>query len=97
MPKRKAGRRVAPNKPPPPSLPPDQLLNRRAAAELATKEFFPVSVRTIERWPLAWQRRNGRVYCRAEDLREFLKRRLEEAPWLQGGRSKRRSSEDGSH
>lgn len=76
---------MTPVPPPAAPSPPEQLLTRQQAAELAGKEFFAVSPRTIERWPLAWCRINGRAYCRADDLRQFLRARVAASLWLRGG------------
>jgi hypothetical protein len=42
-------------------------LDRRAAAAAITKYIFPVSHRTLERWPVATRRVNGRAVGATKD------------------------------
>ena len=41
---------------------------RAEAAALVTRYFFRVSPRTLERWPVAWRRLNGRAHADVIDL-----------------------------
>jgi len=43
---------------------------RRPLAEAISREFFPVSHRSLEVWPLQWQRVNGKAVT---DTREAFK------------------------
>jgi hypothetical protein len=58
---------------------------RRAAAQIVTRNFFPVSHRTLERWPLTWRRVNGRALVETADLLKEAQRRLDEATAIIGG------------
>ena len=41
---------------------------RDVAAALLSQYFFKISPRTLERWPLAWRRLNGKAHCETKDL-----------------------------
>lgn len=58
---------------------------RRMAAQIVTVNFFPVSHRTLERWPLKWKRVNGRALVETEELLVEAQRRVDEAPNVMGG------------
>lgn len=62
--------------------------DRRIGAALVTQHLFPVSPRTLERWPLAWRRVNGKAVCDTAELFAVAERMLAEAPAVRGGRSK---------
>jgi hypothetical protein len=57
-------------------------LTRAAAAAVVTQHFFPVSPRTLERWPLATRRVNGKALIEAKDLIALAQSKLENAPAL---------------
>ena len=59
-------------------------VGRRVAAEIVTDHFFPVSHRTLERWPLRWRRVNGRALVETADLLAEAQRRVDEAPQIMG-------------
>ena len=59
-------------------------VGRRVAAEIVTNNFFPVSHRTLERWPLKWRRVNGRALVATSDLLAEAQRRVDEAPEIRG-------------
>lgn len=59
-------------------------VGRKAAAEIVTDRFFPVSHRTLERWPLRWRRVNGRALVETADLLAEAQRRVDEAPQIMG-------------
>ena len=61
-------------------------LPRDIAAELISKHFFQVSPRSMERWPLAWRRLNGRAHCETADAFAVAKSMLDAAPPVMGGR-----------
>lgn len=58
---------------------------RRTAAQIVTGNFFPVSHRTLERWPLKWKRVNGRALVETAELLVEAQRRVDEAPNVMGG------------
>lgn len=60
--------------------------DRRTGAALLTRYLFPVSSRTLERWPLTWRRVNGKAVCETAELFEVAQRKLDEAPAVRGGR-----------
>jgi hypothetical protein len=60
-------------------------VGRRVAAEIVTNNFFPVSYRTLERWPLNWRRINGRAVANTDELLAEAQRRVDEAPVIRGG------------
>jgi hypothetical protein len=61
-------------------------LDKRGAAQLITKHFFPVSYRSLERWPLTWRQVNGRSITPTKDLLAEAQRRFDAAPVIRGGR-----------
>jgi hypothetical protein len=60
-------------------------VTRMKAAELLTRFFFETSPRTLERWPLAWRRLNGKAHCETAQLFEVAESKLAEAPPVMGG------------
>ena len=76
---------------PTPDTPPADLprrADRRTGAALVTRHLFPVSPRTLERWPLTWRRVNGKAVCDIAELFAVAERMLAEAPAIRGGRGK---------
>jgi hypothetical protein len=67
-------------------------VDRRNGAELVTQHFFPTSHRTLERWPLPWQRVNGRAVTRTSALFREAHTRLTAAPEIMGGRSRKNAA-----
>ncbi len=61
-------------------------LDRRLAAQVVSTHFFPVSPRTLERWPLTWRRINGRALADTEELLAEAQRRVDAAPAIRGGK-----------
>jgi hypothetical protein len=61
-------------------------VDRRTAAELVTRLYFPVSPRTIEAWPLTTRRVNGKATVETAELFAFAEAKLEAAPPIKGGR-----------
>jgi hypothetical protein len=68
-------------------------VDRRTAADLVTKYFFPVSYRTLEAWPLRTRRVNGRAISSTSELFTTAHAKLCSAPMVMGGR--RASSDRG--
>jgi hypothetical protein len=60
-------------------------VTRAAAAELLSKHFFQVSPRTLERWPVAWRRLNGKAHVDTKELFEVAEQMLTAATPLAGG------------
>jgi hypothetical protein len=61
-------------------------VDRRTAAELVTRLFFPVSPRTVEAWPLTVRRVNGKATMETAELFAFAQAKLDAAPPIKGGR-----------
>jgi hypothetical protein len=61
-------------------------VDRRAAADLVSRHFFPVSPRTVEAWPLTVRRVNGKAIIEVRELVAFARAKLDEAPPIRGGR-----------
>ncbi|WP_322994248.1 hypothetical protein [Castellaniella sp.] len=55
-------------------------VDRERGAALITEFYFPVSPRSLERWPIATRRLNGRAIMSTRVLLGEAKRRFEEAP-----------------
>ena len=61
-------------------------VDRRTAAKIITDEYFPVSHRTSEAWPLPVQRVNGKATLATADVCAHAEAKLQAAPVLMGGR-----------
>ncbi len=61
-------------------------LPRDELARLISKYFFQVSPRSMERWPLAWRRVNGKAHGETADAFAIANAMLEAAPLLMSGR-----------
>ena len=61
-------------------------IDRRTAADLITRHFFPVSHRSLEAWPLLTQRVNGKAIISTAQVFETAFARLSAAPIVMGGR-----------
>ena len=71
---------------------PDEILNelparvdRQDGAALITQLLFPISPRTLERWPVTWRRINGRALVETYELLVEAQRRVDSAPAIRGG------------
>ena len=60
-------------------------VDRQRGAALIQKYFFPVSPRTLERWPITWRRINGRALVKTDELLSEAQRRVDAAPAIRGG------------
>ena len=60
-------------------------VDRKCGAALITHLHFPISARTLERWPLQWRRVNGRALVETSELLAEAQRRLNDAPSVMGG------------
>lgn len=63
------------------------VVDRRGGADIVTRYFFPVSPRTLERWPLAGRRVNGKLVFATADLIAHARAVLAAAPAIRGGHS----------
>ncbi|MCK8788279.1 hypothetical protein M0638_28410 [Roseomonas sp. NAR14] len=76
-----------------PSL--DQLpeyMTREQAARVITEHFFPISDRTLEKWPLRGRRVSGKLMLLTADVIAEARRRMEEAPLVQTGKPAKRAA-----
>jgi hypothetical protein len=55
-------------------------LDRRSAAAFVSLNYFPVTKRAIERWPLRGRLLNGRVLLREQDVVAYAEECLNSAP-----------------
>ncbi len=60
-------------------------VDRKAGAQLVSHMHFPISPRTLERWPLSWRRVNGRALVDTAELLAEAQRRVDAAPEIRGG------------
>ena len=63
-----------------------QRMDRRAAAKLISQTFFPVSPRSLERWPLATRILNGRALLETREVIAYARAQVAQAPAVMGGR-----------
>ncbi len=61
-------------------------VDRKAGAALVTRYFFPVSYRTLERWPLTGCVVNGRLVFPPADLFMPARALMDAAPPIRGGK-----------
>jgi hypothetical protein len=61
-------------------------MDRRGLAAFITQEFFPVSPRSLERWPLAWQHVNNKAIGRTAEAAAVAASKLDEAPPIRSGK-----------
>jgi hypothetical protein len=61
-------------------------VDRQVGAALISHHLFPISPRTLERWPVTWRRINGRALVDTDELLMEAQRLVAEAPQLKGGR-----------
>lgn len=62
-------------------------VGKKTGADLIVRYFFPISHRTLERWPLGWRYVNGQAITSTADLFREAHQRLTAAPKVRGGRS----------
>jgi hypothetical protein len=62
-------------------------VDRRAGAAVVTHYCFPVSDRTLERWPPTWINVNGKATTDTRTLLEVAEAKLKAAAPVRGGRS----------
>ena len=68
-------------------------VDRKRGAELVTKFYFPISHRTLERWPLPVRHLNGKAVMETRDLLAMAASLLDAAPVL----ATCRQPTDGAH
>jgi hypothetical protein len=61
-------------------------VDRKAAAELVTRHFFPVSPRTLEVWPVGWRHVNGKAVVETAELFAVAQAKLDAAPLVRTSR-----------
>jgi hypothetical protein len=61
-------------------------MSRDEAAAMLSRHFFPISKRTLERWPLAIRRVNGRALYETEELIALAQAKLDAAQPVMSGR-----------
>ncbi|MFC0389485.1 hypothetical protein ACFFIC_28645 [Roseomonas vinacea] len=60
-------------------------VDRQRGAEFVTRYFFPISHRTMERWPLTGKVVNGRLVFLTADLFAMAQEKMDAAPTIKGG------------
>jgi len=60
-------------------------VDRLTAAHLITQFYFPISHRTLERWPIGWRIVNGRAIADVAELFAEAECRLHASPPIIGG------------
>jgi hypothetical protein len=60
-------------------------VDKRAAAAIVTQRFFPVSHRSLERWPLRFRVVNRRAVVATAELLAVAKARFDAAPEVMRG------------
>ncbi|MBD0271526.1 MAG: hypothetical protein ICV73_06310 [Acetobacteraceae bacterium] len=61
-------------------------MDRRGLAAFITKEFFPISPRSLEKWPLTWQRVNNKAVSLTAEAAAVAEAKLDEATPIRGGK-----------
>ena len=59
--------------------------DRKRGAALITLLYFPISPRTLEKWPVTWVRVNGKATTTTAELFAEAEARLAGAPRIRGG------------
>ena len=70
-------------------LPHPVRVDRRTAADLVSRLFFPVSYRTVEAWPLVVRHVNGKATIETAELFAYAQAKLDAAPPIRGGRDRK--------
>ena len=61
-------------------------MDRNGLAAFITKEFFQVSPRNLERWPLTWRHVNGKAHADTAEAAAVAQAMLDAAPPIRGGK-----------
>ena len=64
-------------------------VDRKRGAKIITDLYFPVSHRTLEKWPINWLYVNGRATCDTGELLALAEAKLNSAPGIMGNRKTR--------
>ena len=60
-------------------------MDRRMAAAVISRHYFPISHRTLETWPIGWRVVNGKALAETQEILAFAARKLATAPFIRGG------------
>lgn len=60
-------------------------MDRRMAAAVISRFYFPISHRTLETWPIRWRLVNGKALAETEEILAFAASKLAVAPVIRGG------------
>jgi hypothetical protein len=60
-------------------------VDRETGAKLLSRYFFQISPRSLERWPVAWRRLNGRAHAETVELFTIAEAMVTAAPPVMGG------------
>ena len=55
-------------------------VDRKTAADLVSRRFFPSTPRSVETWPLEWWLLNGKAHCATAELFAVAQAKLDAAP-----------------
>jgi hypothetical protein len=61
-------------------------VDRKRAAEMITRLYFPINHRTLERWPIAGRHVGGYFVMPTADVLAEARRRFDAAPVIRGGK-----------
>ncbi len=61
-------------------------MDRRQAAAFVTKHYFPVSPRSLEKWPLTWLHVNGKALAATTEYAVVAEAKLAAATPIRGGK-----------
>ncbi len=61
-------------------------MTRREAAKAVSEEFFDVSPRSLERWPLSWRHVNGKAHTETPELFAVAETKLAAAAPTRSGK-----------
>jgi hypothetical protein len=64
-------------------------VDRSTGAELVTRFFFPISSRSLEKWPVNWRYVNGRALAETVELFAVARAKLDAAPLIPSGRRRK--------
>ena len=62
-------------------------MDRRMAAAVISRLYFPVKPRSLEKWPIRWRLVNGKALAETEEILAFAAHKLATAPSIRGGAS----------
>lgn len=59
-------------------------MDRRTAAAVISRHFFPISHRTLETWPVRWRVVNGKALAETAEILTFAAQKLNGATSIRG-------------